>query len=104
MAIVQKFEYIWPEGTIPVEMNDWLKTLSQSEQDEYWEGRRNGDRLRQIAIDAGRMIIAEDGSYIWKNQEEFNVNKQNDLVWQRYWQRWQDETGVKFRSIIEGGK
>ena len=99
MAIVQKFVYTWPEGTTPVEMNDWLKTLPQSEQDEYWEGRRNGDRLRQIAIDEGRMIM-RDGAYVWADMNAFRIGKENDLTWQRYWQRWQDETGVQFRSYL----
>lgn len=99
MPLIQKFEYIWPEGTTPIELDDWLKTLPQSEQDAYWEGRRNGDRLRQIAIDAGRMII-KDGMYVWKDIDAFNIGKENDMTWQTYWQRWQDETGVIFRPHI----
>jgi len=101
MPLIQKFTYTWPTGTTPIEMNDWLKTLPQSEQDEYWEGRRNGDRLRQIAIDEGRMIL-RDGAYEWRDADAFAIGKENDLTWQRYWQRWQDETGVKFRvDLIE---
>jgi hypothetical protein len=99
MAIVHKFIYTWPEGTTPVEMNDWLKTLPQSEQDEYWEGRRNGDRLRQIAIDEGRMIM-RDGAYEWRDAESFALNKENDPTWEMYWMRWQAETGVIFTSEI----
>ena len=99
MAIIQKFEYIWPTGTTPIEMNDWLKTLPQLEQDEYWEGRRNGDRLRQIAIDEGRMIL-RDGAYEWRDADAFAVGKENDPTWEKYWRRWQAETGVKFRSRL----
>jgi hypothetical protein len=82
-------------------MHDWLKTLPQSEQDEYWEGRRNGDRLRQIAIDEGRMIVKE-GAYEWKDTESFDIGKENDPIWEKYWMRWQAETGVEFKiEIIE---
>ena len=59
MALIQKFIYTWPEGDTRIEMHDWLKTLPQSDQNVYWEGRRNGDKLRQIAIDEGRMIMKE---------------------------------------------
>jgi hypothetical protein len=82
-------------------MHDWLKTLTQSEQDEYWEGRRNGDRLRQIAVDEGRMIIKDD-AYEWRDAESFAVGKENDLIWQTYWDRWRAETGVIFSvELIE---
>ena len=98
MPLIQKFTYTWPEGSTPIEMDNWLKTLPQSEQDEYREGRSNGDRLRQIAIDEGRMIIKDDGAYEWKNAEAFAINKENDPIWEKYWRRWQIETGVIFKT------
>lgn len=101
MAVIQKFEYTWPEGTTPIWIDEWIKTLPQEQQDEYAAGQANGEILKQQAIDAGLMTVADDGSYVWRDQEAFNINKQNDLVWQRYWQQWQDETGVKFRSYLE---
>ena len=101
MPLTQKFTYTWPEGSTRMEMHDWLKTLSQSEQDEYWEGRRNGDRLRQMAIDEGRMIMKE-GAYEWKDAESFAIGKENDPIWEKYWMRWQTETGVVFTiNLIE---
>jgi len=101
MPITQKFIETWPEGSNPIDLNSWLKTLPQSEQDEYWEGRRNGDRLRQIAVEEGRMIMKE-GKYVWKNAEAFAINKENDPIWEKYWRRWQAETGVIFKiEIIE---
>jgi len=101
MALIQKFIYTWPEGATRIEMHDWLKTLPQSEQYVYWEGRRNGDNLRQIAIDEGRLIVKE-GAYEWKDTESFNIGKENDLTWYEYWMRWQAETGVVFSiDLIE---
>jgi hypothetical protein len=101
MTILQKFEYTWPEGADQIEMYDWLKTLPQSEQDEFAEGQRNGERLRQIAIDDGRMIVRADGNYEWRDAEAFAVGKQNDPIWQKYWKRWQVETGVIFSIKYE---
>jgi hypothetical protein len=95
MPITQKFIYTWPDGSNQIEMIDWLKTLPASDQDEYWEGRRNGDRLRQIAIDEGRMIL-KDNAYMWRDAESLAVNKENDPIWEKYWLRWQHETGVIF--------
>jgi hypothetical protein len=107
MPLIQKFTYTWPEGTTPIELNNWIKTLSKEEQDEYWEGRRNGDRLRQLAISEGRLVLHfppgdSDGAYIWKDNESFSVGKENDPIWEKYWQRWMDETGVIFKiDLIE---
>ena len=101
MAIIQKFIYTWPEGTVEIPFLDWINALPLSEQQEYWEGRRNGDRLRQIAIDEGRMIM-KDGAYEWRDAEAFAAGKENDPTWERYWRRWQAETGVVFTiEIIE---
>jgi len=101
MKILQKFEYTWPEGTEQIEMYDWLKTLPQAEQDEFAEGQRNGERLRQIAIDDGRLIVRDDGNYEWRDSAAFAVGKQNDFIWQKYWKRWQVETGVIFSITYE---
>jgi hypothetical protein len=95
--VLQKFTYTWPEGKEKIEFRDWLRTLSQEEQDEYWAGRRNGDRLRQIAIDEGRLEVIADG-YLWRDEEAKKIHKENDPVWLKYWLRWQDETGVVFSS------
>ena len=101
MAIVQKFTYAWPEGKKSIQMNDWIKTLPQAAQLEYWESRRNGDRLRQVAIDEGRLVL-RNGSYVWKDMDSFKIGKENDLVWEKYWRRWMDETGVIFTvDLIE---
>ena len=99
MPLIQKFTYTWPEGSTPLLLENWLLTLPQEEQDEYWESRRNGDRLRQIAIDQGRLIV-KDGVYVWKDTKAFDMGKENDLVWENYWRRWQAETGVIFKSEI----
>ena len=102
MPLVQQFIHTWPDGSTPISIEDWLLTLPQSEQDEYQESRRNQDRLRQVAIDEGRMIMTDFnnatgwGTYVWKDAEAFDVGKQHDPIWLRYWQRWEKETGVIF--------
>jgi hypothetical protein len=99
MPLIQKFTYTWPPGSTEIKMEDWLKTLPTSEQKEYWQGRRNGDRLRNIAIDEGRLIV-RDGAYEWRDADAFVAGKENDPTWERYWKRWQAETGVVFKIEI----
>ena len=78
-----------------------MQTLTPEEQEEYRLGRENGDKLRQVAIDQGKLFIDKNGFYHWKDQTAFEENKQNDERWEKYWLRWQQETGVKFLPIIE---
>ena len=98
--IVQEFKYEWPPGSRKIEFRHWLKTLTVEEQNEYWQGRANGDRLRQIAIDEGRLKLEQD-SYVWKDQPAFEKFKENDPIWEKYWRRWQEETGVKFIVTVK---
>lgn len=101
MTVRQKFIYEWPPGSTRIEFRSWIDTLPQDEQDEYWLGRKNGDALRQKAIDEGWMVIGQS-EYIWTDKAAFIKNKENDPIWEKYWRRWQKETGVKFSmEIIE---
>ena len=105
MALIQKFTYTWPDGTDLenlVWIENWVATLSQTEQDEFAQAIANQNRLRQIAIDEGRMSIADDGSYVWADQAAFDTNKETDLVWQSYWFRWKEAVGVTFQiDLVE---
>ena len=35
----------------------------------------------------------EKDVYIWKDAETERINKPHDPIWQKYWDRWQAETG-----------
>jgi hypothetical protein len=104
MSLTQKFKYKWPSESTPIQFEDWVKTLSQSEQDEYQESKRNQHRLRQVAIDEGRLIMTDSvndgGVYIWKDAEAFAIGKEYDTTWLKYWYRWEKETGVIFTTEI----
>lgn len=99
MTIRQKFNYEWPEGVTPVSFEDWFKTLTKEEQDEYTAAWENGAQLRQTAIDDGRLTI-ENGDYVWVDTAAFDTGIENNPVWEAYWRRWQAETGVVFSLTI----
>jgi hypothetical protein len=83
-------------------LESWIATLSQTEQDEFALAQSEQARLRQISIDEGRLTIDDDGSYRWKDQDSFNIKKEQNLVWQSYWLRWQEAVGVKFQiDLVE---
>ena len=102
MTVLKKFNYSWPDGVTPLEFTEWIATLPQNEQDAFAAGKANQESFKQTAIDEGRLTVAEDGSYVWADQEAYAINKENDATWYAYWQRWQLETGVQFSvEIIE---
>ena len=99
MPVVQKFVYTWPPGTKEIWFEEWLKTLSKTDKEEFDQGRAKGEAFRQQAIDSGRMIINEVGDYVWKDSQ--SAYKENDPTWEKYWKRWQKETGVHFSFYYE---
>ena len=98
MSIIIKYVITWPEGTTPVSIHEWVNTLSQAEQEEYWASWHNQNALRQVAIGEGRLIL-QDYGYEWRDAEAQAIGHEEDAVHNSYWKRWKDETGamVKFK-------
>ena len=101
MSVTQTFKYIWPEGTTPIWHHDWIKTLTQAEQDEFAQALARQVAFRQKAIDDGSLdAVGIDGGYVWKDDDAFKTNKPNDQIWLVYWDRWIKETGVQFSYSV----
>lgn len=99
MAI--KTEFIWYtiNGSPITELGQWLATLSIEEQQEFAEADRRQKSYRQDKIDSGDMILAEDGSYIWKDQTTAEIGKETDPTWAEYFERWQQETDMRLKIV-----
>ena len=100
MTVVQKFKYEWPDGVTPIEFIDWIRTLPELEQDEFFAAKRRQEDYRLDAINNGRLQL-EHGTYVWKDQKEAKLNKQSDPVWVKFFQRYLAETHTKFSVIFE---
>jgi len=101
MKILQKFEYTWPEGVTPILFQNWAATLPQAEQDEFALASDRQTEIRQQWVDDGLIEKVPGTGYIWKDQATFDVNKPVvDPTWQKYWNRWIEETGVTFSYSI----
>ena len=96
MAILQQFEYTWPDGTTPITFTNWIATLTQAEKDEFAPALARQDAIRQQWIDNGLLELVDRVGYRWKDQDTFNIGKPVDPTWLTYWNRWQEETGVIF--------
>ena len=96
MPILSKFVYTWPDGTTPIEFYAWVTTLSKEEQDEFAHALTRQFAFRQQSIDEGLLVLVPEVGYKWKDKTTLDIGKPTDPTWQRYWQRWQAETGVIF--------
>jgi hypothetical protein len=97
MTVTQIFIYTWPEGTTPIAFQDWIKTLTQAEQDEFAQSLARQLEFRQKCIDDGLLELANDADrYVWKDEDAFKTNKPTDHIWSVYWEKWIKETGVQF--------
>ena len=95
MPILSKFIYTWPDGTIPIMFYDWINTLSKEEQDEFRQADVRQKEFRKQVVDQGNLEVTNDG-YVWKDKDALTTNKPTDTIWQMYWNRWINETGVQF--------
>lgn len=93
MALLNKFIWIYPDGK-PSKIEDWVITLPIEEQTEFFAAQKRNIEFRDQAIKEGRMKITEEG-YEWINEEEFKKNKPHDPIWEQYFQRWLQETGIR---------
>ena len=94
--IRHKFVTEWEEDGIPLELEDWITTLSVEEQAEFYKAQERQIELRKQVIDEGKMYIEKDGSYVWKDDETAKQGKGYDETWLHYWNRWLKETKAKF--------
>jgi hypothetical protein len=101
MPVAQKFSYRQADGTIiPHDsdrihfmLEDWIKSLSEIEQQEYREADKRQKALRKQVIDEGNLSIAPGGTkYVWKDEKACKNGKPEDPVWGKYWRRYMTET------------
>jgi hypothetical protein len=99
MAVIQEFEYTWPDGSTPIQFHPWIETLPQAEQEEFAQALGRQQSIRDQWISNG-LLEKTSTAYIWKDEQTFTTNKPTDPVWSKYWERWIKETGVKFNYSI----
>lgn len=115
MTILTKIQYTWPEGVTPIELPDWIKTLSQAEQDEYAQSLiRNAAIVEQEKINnnwSSDGYVEEFGpdchdlSPQWAGKfpddESYQNRSPGDPTWYSFWTRYQRETGVTVTEVVE---
>jgi hypothetical protein len=99
MSLLQKFDVKSPEDKI-ISMDDWIATLPNDQQEEFYQARKRQLARRQKAIDNGHLIVVEDG-YAWTDQETFKKKSHGvDRIWYSYFHRWLIETNQEFTETI----
>ena len=98
MPIKWEFEWYTTDGSNFITIDDWIKTLTSEEQEEYREANARHKSYRADAINSGNFDLV-DGSYVWKDGEAEQHAKPNDPIWLEYWDRWQRETNSTCRLI-----
>jgi hypothetical protein len=96
-------EYNCPEGTTQIKFEDWVKTLSQADQDVITSLNDKVQNLRQIEIDEGRLTIV-NRAYVWINEiARHNFNQISDveqMLLLSYFQRFQVETDAQITATV----
>jgi len=100
MKILQKIQFVWPEDSLPITFPNWIESLSPDEKQEWNEAAARQNNHRQQAIKLGYMIIVPDG-FLWKDRASYDAGHILDETWLKYFQRYQNETGVKILRTYE---
>lgn len=97
--MLQKFSWHATNGRM-ITIEEWVSTLTQSEQQQYWSSRARQDQLRQQAIDSGLMIPTTEG-YEWRDAQAAQQGKPSDAVWDGFFKRWLKECDIQFSTSLE---
>jgi hypothetical protein len=96
----ETFYFINPNGGPVININEWVGTLPENEQQEYHDALSRQFTLRQSYVDSGALTVIDTG-YIWRDHEAWINNKPHDPVWDKYFARYLKETGTIFKKVIE---
>lgn len=103
MTIRQQFLYQTADGQPAITLLDWIATLPNYQQEEFFDARSRQLEYRQQCVDSGLLVVDTSGpvhDYIWRDEEAAKNGKPADPVWLAYFERYLTENNLKF-SIIE---
>jgi hypothetical protein len=104
MAIRQEFVFTPPKGTEFIDFHTWAWDLPSDQLQEWLAAVDRQFAIRQKVIDQGALKVdtsnPELQAYIWqedaiKDKPVYGY-KPADPVWIEYWNRYIQETGIKF--------
>ena len=103
MSLKQEFKYITDGNQTFLTFLDWAKTLPDDEQEKFNRALERQLAHRQKLIDANKLTLSHDGSYIWidshvENKQSYQY-KPCDRTWLTFWNRYityLEENNVKF--------
>jgi hypothetical protein len=99
MAIKYKDIHTTSDGSPFITIHEWVSTLPEEQQKDYYAAEKRQHAFRQQKIDDGSLIIDENGNYIWKDSTAEQIGKENDPIWLSYNDRYIVE--AKIVSKIE---
>lgn len=106
MAIRHEFKFTPPEGKEFIDVNAWAESLPPDEKAEWDAAVVRQLAIREEYIKHGKLKINKQngrGAYEW-DEELVNSKpkfecKEYDEVWITFWNRYLDETGIKFEIV-----
>ena len=86
-----------------VTLEVWASELTGDEQTQWQAAKAEREAKLQAQIDAGRLTVAEDNSYIWTDaatMEQYRSELVSDL-WTSFYDRWIADTQVSITISTE---
>lgn len=99
MPIEQKFIHEWPEGSTPIDIDDWVRTLPENQQKEFLAAKVRQIALREKGLRNGSLVEIKDYTHVWKDEAAKEINIQSDKVWLKYFRKYINENGITFKEV-----
>ena len=99
--VKQTFEYTVPEGKEFIDFDTWAgETLEQEEYNEWYLAQKRQNEIMAAKEADEKMVKHGDGSMTW-DENTVKYEQPCDPEWLEFWNRYLDETGIKFNSTLE---
>jgi hypothetical protein len=103
MTVTVKYVYKADEGKEVVNFEDWVKTLSESEQSEFKQAHSAHAMALGLKVGSGALKIeyTPEMTYIWSSAEEADAGVGDNPVWEKYHNRYLTENNIKLEITKE---
>jgi len=99
-VVKQTFNYTVPEGKEFINFDTWAgEHLNQEEYNAWFNACRRQNEILNVKQTDDKLSI--DGNEYYWEENTIKYEQPCDLEWLEFWNRYLDETGIDFESVLE---
>lgn len=103
MTVTVKYNYVVEGDAEVINFDEWIKTLSESEQTEFADAHHAQGAARELKTATGKLKVEynPEMTYIWESAEAADAGLGENPVWEKYHNRYLAENNIKLNITKE---